>query len=331
MRFFLLFSSLFPLLGLSAASDLANSSEASDFTAALRVVQLVEGEPVRRLRPDALPSLLEEASRRTNFRFSPDPVFIRDFADPALRDSPFCYVNFADRNNWELSPEEVEALRNYLENGGFLFIDAGINAEFLQADAALGQRHSFAAWEVTPVIAEQFRRVFPDREFKPLPRDHPFFQGFYRGLPDPESLPEAIRDYVVEEKWPEGSYSTMGLHTESGRLAVMAMPILSMGWGRDPFGRWTTRISFRVREDAEGLNERLASARYTGERFEVTREDGRTDVIYCQPPTMPAWVREPDGSYRVFRYYHGEAINEYAHRFYTRLGINLLTFVLIEG
>lgn len=298
---------------------------------ALRVVQLVQGEPVRRNRPDALPSLLDELNKVSQFHFSPDPVFIQSFDDPALQRSPFTYVNFADRSDWTLSPEEVEALRGYLRRGGLLFIDAGINAAFLQEDASLGQRHSFAAWEVTPVLREQFQRVFPSRSFQPLPRQHPFFKGFYAGLPDTEPLPEAIRDYVINEKWPEGTYSAMALHTPNDRLAVIAMPVLSMGWGRDQFGRWSTRISFRVRESAEGLTERLSDAAYAGQRYEVTREDGRTDVIYCQPANMPAWVREPDGSYRVFRYYHGEDISDYAHRFYTRLGVNLLTYALTEG
>lgn len=297
----------------------------------LRVVQLVEGEPLRRIRPDALPSLLQEVSRVSQFNFSPDPVFIKSFADPALQRAPFCYVNFADRSDWTLAPEEVDALRGYLQRGGLLFIDAGINASFLQENASLGQRHSFAAWEVTPILREQFQRVFPGRSFQPLPRQHPFFQGFYSGLPDTEPLPEAIRDFVIDEKWPEGTYSAMALHSESGRIAVLAMPVLSMGWGRDQYGRWTTRISFRVRESAEGLTERLSEAAYAGQRYEVTREDGQVDIIYCQPANMPAWVREPDGSYRVFRYYHGEAISDYAHRFYTRLGVNLLTYALIEG
>jgi hypothetical protein len=201
----------------------------------------------------------------------------------------------------------------------------------LRDNPSLGQSHSFGDWEPTPVLAEQFARIFPNAQFAALPRSHPIFQGFYSGLPDPEPLPEAIRDFIVNEKWPQGSYAALGLKTPDGRIAVLATPIISMGWGKDRFGRWVSRISFRVREAAEGLDENLQSAAYSGQRFEVTRPDGLKDIIYCQPPNVPAWVNEPDGKWRVFRYYQSEAISDYAHEFYTRLGVNIFIYVLTQG
>lgn len=325
---------LFPLLCLFLLSSPLLTGQAPDTLAPddeLRVVQLVEGDPLQRNHPAGLPSLLSEIARSTPFAFSPDPVFIQSFADPRLFESPVAYVNFADRSDWELSAAELEALRTYLNSGGFLFIDAGINSEFLREDARLGQRHSFADWEVTPVIAEQMEAVLPGRTFEALPRSHPIFQGFYNRLPDPESLPEAIRDYVVNEKWPRGSYSAMALHTESGRIGVLATPIIALGWGRDRFGRWSSPISFRVRESAEGMDERLRAAASSGPSFESRREDGSRDIIYTQPPHVPAWVQEPDGRWRVFRYYHGPEISEFAHQFYTRLGVNIFVYLLAEG
>lgn len=297
----------------------------------LRVVQLVGGEPLRRNHPAGLPSLLAEISTLTRFSFSPDPVFIQSFDDPRLFESGIVYVNYADRADWVLTETEVTALRAYLERGGFLYIDAGINSEFLRESAALGQTHSFADWEITPVIAEQLQRVLPGREFEPLQRSHPIFQGFYSGLPDPAPLPEAIRDYIVNEKWPQGSYSAMALKVEGGRIAVLATPIIAMGWGRDRFGEWSAPISFRVREAAEGMDQRLSAAAYSGMRFESTREDGSIEVIYTQPPNVPAWVQEPNGRWRVFRYYHGEEISQYAHEFYTRLGVNIFVYLMTEG
>lgn len=297
----------------------------------MRVVQLVDGEPLRRNHPAGLPSLLAEISQVTRFRFSPDPIFIQSFEDPRLFESGITYVNFADRPDWILSEAEVGALRAYLQRGGFLYIDAGINSEFLRENPALGQTHSFADWEITPVLADQLQRVLPDLGFEPLPRSHPIFQGFYAGLPDPTPLPEAIRDYIVNEKWPQGSYSAMALKMESGRIGVLATPIVAMGWGRDRFGEWSSSISFRVREAAEGMDERLSSAAFSGPSFETTREDGSVEVIYTQPPNVPAWVRESDGRWRVFRYYHGEEISQYAHDFYTRLGVNIFVYLMTEG
>jgi hypothetical protein len=297
----------------------------------MRIVQLVQNDPIRRSHPAGLPTLLAEISSSTTFKISSDPIFIRSFEDPRLFASPVTFVNFADRPDWALSPAEVEALRRYLQAGGFLYIDAGINSEFLRQDNRLGQSHSFADWAVTPVIAEQFERIFPDREFEALPRSHPIFQGFYSGLPDASALPDAIRDYVVNEKWPQGSYSAMALKTESGRIAVLATPIISMGWGRDRFGEWTSTISFRVREAAQGMDERLSRAAFSGPRFEAVREDGSNDIIYTQPAHTPAWVQEPDGRWRVFRYHHGPKISDFANEFYTRLGVNIFVYLLAEG
>lgn len=318
-------------LACSAQSGAAELSETQPAAGELRVVQLVQGDPIRRNHADGLPSLLEEISSVTRFNFSPDPIFIQDFADPQLFASPFAYVNFADRTDWTLSEAEVSALRAFLDRGGFLYVDAGINAEFLRSNAALGQSHSFADWQVTPVLAEQFARVYPDRAWQSLPRSHPIFKGFYAGLPDPEPLPEAIRSYIINEKWPQGSYSAMALQDAHGRISVLATPIIAMGWGRDRFGRWSSRISFRVRETSEGMDERLREAVASGPRFEVAREDGSMDLVFTQPPNLPAWVSEPGGRWRVFRYYHGEEISDYAHSFYTRLGVNIFVFVLTEN
>lgn len=310
----------------------APTSAEVSVTEPLRVVQLVTGDTIRRNHPEGLPSLLNELNSVTGIPFSPDPIFIQSFEDERLFDSPIVYVNFADRRDWILSPLEVQRLQHFLDRGGFLYLDAGINAAFLRDNPALGQGHSFADWEITPILAEQFARIFPSSPFQPLPRSHPVFSAFYEGLPDPEALPDAIRDYIVNEKWPEGTYSALGIHhPDTGRLAILATPVISLGWGRDRFGRWTNPIAFRVRETSEGMDDRLATAAYSGQRFEVTREDGRKDIIFCQPANTPAWVREPDGRWRVFRYHQGEEISNYAHQFYTQLGINFFLFALTQS
>ncbi|MGF1453312.1 MAG: DUF4159 domain-containing protein [Opitutales bacterium] len=292
-----------------------------------KVAQLVSGEVLRRFYPDALPSLLEVAGESTSLAVDPEPVFIASFDDPAMMEATVVYVNVGDREDWELTESEIEALRAYLERGGFLHLDAGISAEFLRTEdnPRYGQSHSFAEWQVAPKIAEVFSQVIPDATFEVMPRTDPIFRMFYAGLPEPENLPESIRDYVMHEKWPQGTYSFLGLEVD-GRVAVVATPILAMGWGRNSLDQWTTTIGFRIRESAEGLSERLAEAVNTGTRFETVREDGRKDVIYTQEAATPAWVQEPDGRWRIFNYYHTREINEYAHTFYSRLGVNLLLY-----
>jgi hypothetical protein len=254
-------------------------------------------------------------------------VILESFEDDRVFEFPFIYANFADREDWTFTPLERQNLRSYLERGGFLFIDAGINAEFLRESAELGQHHSFAEWDACPAIKDAFADVIPDRTFRPLPRSHQLFRSFYQGLPDTGILPDTVRTFVEQEKWPDGTYSAVALHVND-RIAVLVTPIIAMGWGRNSLGGWVTTIRFRVRETTDGLSDYIQNAAYTGARFEVTREDGAKDVIYCQEGALPAWAEEPDGRWRVFRYYGSREISDFAHEFYTRLGTNILVYAL---
>lgn len=307
----------------AAVQQNAPRATASALNKPIKVVQLVQGNSLRRNYPSALPTLLEHISETTTLNVSPDPIFIESFEDPQILQHPFLYVNFADRADWSLTQEEKVNLKRFIDRGGFIYIDAGINASFLREEnAQYAQFHSFAEWRVSPVVENLFQGIYPDKSFQALPRSHALFRAFHVGLPETSNLPETVKDYVVNEKWPQGTYAAMGLQVE-GRLAVLAMPILAMGWGKNEMQQWTTFIGFRVRESAEGLSERLSEAAYTGVRFEVTREDGLNDVIYTQQRAMPSWVQEPDDSWRVFRYYYTQEISDYAHTFYTQLGVNI--------
>ena len=318
--------------GASPEREAAHMSAGSDTVgqgAAFRVVRLVEQKAVHRRYPYALPTLLAEARDRTTMRVDEQPILISSFEDPVIFKHPFIFVNFADREDWTLSPLEQKNLRAYLDRGGFLFIDAGINAAFLRDNTSLGQHHSFAEWDACPEIRQAFKSVYQDKSFRKVPRSHEIFKSFYRGLPDPGILPQSVRQFVVEEKWPDGTYAAVALHVNE-RIAVLTTPIVSMGWGKDALGNWATNIAFRIREGAKGLSERLETAAYSGARYETTREDGRRDIIYCQKRATPAWVQEPDGRWRVFRYYHSREISDYAHVFFTRFGINILVYAMLQ-
>lgn len=311
----------------TAASTASSPSYAPPGT--LRIAQMLQGDTRSRYYPGALESLLLALEEKLAIPVDERPITVSRFDDEALQHTPFLYANFADRTDWDLDSAERDALRNFLRRGGLLYIDAGINAEFLRAETSHGQRHSYASWEPDPVIQKLFAEVFPGQSFRPLPRAHPLFRSWRGGLPDPQTLPESIRQYIVDEKWPQGSYSMLGLEIE-GRLAVLLSPIIAMGWARTELGLWANPIGFRVRESAEGLDAQLRDAAYSGVRYEVPREDGRVDIVYCQPDTMPAWVQEPDGRWRIFRYYTTQEVSDYAHIFYTQLGLNILTYALIQ-
>lgn len=289
--------------------------------------QHIQGRAIARRYPYALPTLIEAINDRTTIKIHPHPALIDSFEDPALFRFPFIYVNFADRADWTFSPLEQQNLKQYLERGGFIFVDAGINAEFLRSDTSHGQHHSFAEWQATPALSKAFNSVFPGKTFAPMPRSHPIFSAFHKGLPDASQLPDQVRDFVVNEKWPQGTYSAVAL-TVKGRIAVLATPIIAMGWGRNQLGTWNTTIRFRVRENHHDLSQSLETAAYDGARFETTREDGQTDVIYCQQAALPGWVREPDGKWRIFKYYPSREISDFAHVFYTQLGINFVVYAL---
>lgn len=299
----------------------------ADETTGPRVVQLVQANALQRNYPTALPSLIQHINEAGTAELHPDPLFIESFEDDRIFKHPIVYVNFGDRDDWTLSLREQENLRAFLDRGGFLYVDAGITSEFLRGDLQHGQRHSFADWQIHPALEELFRSIYPEKQFERVPRSHPLFRVFYSGLPSPDDLPEEIVDYVVNEKWPQGTYSFLQL-TIDDRIAVLASPIVAMGWGRNHLGAWSNPIAFRVREGGEGLSEQLQAAAYRGERYEAVREDGRIDVVYSQQPGRPSWVEEPNGRWRIFRYYHSSEISEYAHQFYTQLGANVFIYAL---
>jgi len=286
---------------------------------------------IERNYPTALSSLLKEARRCTGIPFGEEAVVISSFSDSRLRQLPMLYVNWDDREDWNALPvSELTALRSYLLDGGFMFIDAGIRASFLGEEEDGGQHHSFGEWQARPEVTEFFARVLPGERFKAVPRSSEVFRGCYVGLPDGRLLPDTVRDYTINEKWPDGTYSAVGIYAPdgSGRMMVLAMPIIAMGWARNSRGGWMNGIRLRVLEGTGGLSESLSRAAVTGKSYAVSREDGGSDMIYCQKNAMPAWVREPGDAWRVFRYYDSRQIDDFAHVFYTRLGINVLLFAL---
>ena len=300
----------------------------------LRVMQLMKNPNGVRRYPDALPSLLKMMNEQTWAKFDTDPLFVSELTDEQIFENPILYINCDDQTNLEFSPEENQALRRYMELGGFVYLDAGIKASFLGAD--LG--HSYAAWEERPEVREWFQEVFPEKAFIPLDRSHDLFRIFFKGLPknadlqieaSQKRLPETVLTFVEQEKWPQGTYSFVGIKVK-GRLACVASPICAMGWGRDEFGNWIPPISFRIRESAENFDENLKLASFTGGTFDVIREDGLKDIIYSEPGQRPAWVQEPTGRWRIFKYYSGEEISNYAHSFYARLGMNVFLYALLN-
>ncbi|MDP2958612.1 MAG: DUF4159 domain-containing protein [Longimicrobiales bacterium] len=114
--------------------------------------------------PSSLPNLLAAIRERTGI-----PAALREstttLLDPGLRDHPYLYMT--GHGNVRFSAAEREALRAYLEEGGFLHADDnyGLDASF----------------------REEIAKVFPDEELMELPVSHPVFHVVYDF---PEGLPK---------------------------------------------------------------------------------------------------------------------------------------------
>ena len=104
--------------------------------------------------PDSDLNLSYRLQQMTSIKVDPDGRFLR-LTDPDLNNYPFIYM--VEPGTLSLGDDEVLALRKYLLNGGFLMLD-----DFW------GERE----WQG---MAEEIKKVFPDREWVELPLTHPIY------------------------------------------------------------------------------------------------------------------------------------------------------------
>ena len=104
--------------------------------------------------PDADLNLSYRLQQMTSMKVDPN-CRVLELSDPELNRFPFIYI--VEPGDLALTDEEVAILRRYLLNGGFLMVD------------------DFWGEDEWANLADEMKRVFPEREFKDLPRDHPLF------------------------------------------------------------------------------------------------------------------------------------------------------------
>jgi len=104
--------------------------------------------------PDSDLNLSYRLQQMTSIKVDPNGRYLR-LTDPDLSNYPFIYM--VEPGTLSLGDEEVVALRKYLLNGGFLMLD-----DFW------GE----AEWNG---MAEELKKVFPDRTFVELPLDHSIY------------------------------------------------------------------------------------------------------------------------------------------------------------
>jgi hypothetical protein len=113
--------------------------------------------------PSSLPNLLREIRTRTGLRVEAREKVVT-LADDELWNVPYIYMTGHGNVRW--SEADLQTLRRYLQQGGFL-----------HADDNYGMDAS---------IRRELGRLFPDRELVEVPLDHPVYHlvfDFPRGIP----------------------------------------------------------------------------------------------------------------------------------------------------
>ncbi len=136
--------------------------------------------------------------------------------DPILRRFPLLYM--VEVGQMEMTDEEVEGLRSYLDAGGFLIVD-----DFW----------GIREWQI---FEENFRRVYPNKAIVDLPLEHPLFSSYYN-ITEIKQVPAIGRaNYPAECRGCEAT--VRGVFDDDGRLMVVINFNTDLGdaweWAEDP-------------------------------------------------------------------------------------------------
>jgi len=139
--------------------------------------------------------------------------------DPDLRRYPFLYM--LEVGSMQLTPPEVEALRDYLAAGGFVFID-----DFWGT-------YEWENWEW------EIHKVLPGSEIIELPLDHPLFSTFYQ-ISEILQVPNVGNAYAGITYEKDGYVPHVrAIFGDDGRLLVLINWNTDLGdaweWAEDPF------------------------------------------------------------------------------------------------
>lgn len=156
----------------------------------------------------------------TSMQVHPEGIVL-ELTDPKLFDYPFIYM--LEPGRLVFSEEEVDCLRRYLLNGGFLMVD-----DFW------GERE----WDN---FYYEIKRVFPDREPVELPLEHPIFHAVFdlKEKPQIPSIGFAMQGYTYEREDARTPHYK-AIYDSNGRMMAFIChnTDLGDGWEREGENEW---------------------------------------------------------------------------------------------
>jgi hypothetical protein len=178
----------------------------------------------------------------TSLEVNPDGKIL-ELTDPRLFDYPFIYI--IEPGNMWLSDPEATALRKYLLNGGFLMVD-----DFW----------GYREWEG---FESEFRKVFPKRELRELPIEHPIFHCVFdlQEKPQVPAMQNAIRgrEEGITWEWRKPGSKTVqykGVFDDEGRMMCIICfnTDLGDGWEREGEDEWYFKEFSEKKSYPMGIN-----------------------------------------------------------------------------
>ena len=158
-------------------------------------------------RPQAIESLLAQVAKRTSVEVSRDPVEF-GLTDSRLFRHPFLYMGGTETFE-PFSREEIKALRDYLNYGGFLLID----------DNSAQPNSGFDA-SVRGMIED----LFPHTPLQKIDKDHSIFRSFY--------LINDVAGRVQVNPYLEG------ITLKGKTVIVYSSNDLGGAWSKNKLGHW---------------------------------------------------------------------------------------------
>jgi hypothetical protein len=192
--------------------------------------------------PEADENFLYRLSELTTLDPNPRAI-VRRLTDEDLFEFPFIYM--CDVGWMTLDDTEKARLREFLERGGFLWVD-----DFW----------GYAEWDN---FEEIMRDVLPEIPPREVPKEHPIFNIVYPledGCPQIPARVFAVQGYSSEPVWIHKSGGVDDVHcrgyfNQDGRLMVVATHNTDIGDGfeREAEGEWYFE-KFSTRAYAMGIN-----------------------------------------------------------------------------